>query len=150
MSSPTTTSRRARQALDAIVYGIVVAAIVFAIGAVIGFLVGGGLVTAKFVMFIVGLLMFGYATFQLRPEPPWGTERTEDGKVKVTKNEPKGTVIGGREETTFQSIVQKIPPLSQYSLPPDERLSVGAKLFVASLATLAWSFVMETMFGVAA
>jgi hypothetical protein len=150
MSSPTTTSRRVRQALDAIVYGIVVAAIVFGAGTVVGVLVGGGLVTAKFVMFVVGLLMFGYATFQLRPEPPWGTERTEDGKVKVTKNEPKGKVIGGREETKFQAMIQRIPPLSRYSLPPDERLSVGAKLFVASLATLAWSFVMETIFGVTA
>jgi hypothetical protein len=150
MSAPTTTSRRARQALDAVVYGVVVAALVFGIGSVVGLLVGGGLVTAKFVMFVVGLLMFGYATFQLRPDPPWGTEQTEDGKVKVTKNEPKGKVVGGRDETKFQSVVQQIPPLSRYSLPPDERLSVGAKLFVASLATLAWSFVMETMFGVAA
>ena len=150
MSAPTTTSRRARQALDAVVYGVVVAALVFGIGSMVGLLVGGGLVTAKFVMFVVGLLMFGYATFQLRPDPPWGTEQTEDGKVKVTKNEPKGKVVGGRNETKFQSVVQQIPPLSRYSLPPDERLSVGAKLFVASLATLAWSFVMETMFGVAA
>ena len=150
MSAPTTTSRRARQALDAVVYGVVVAALVFGIGSVVGLLVGGGLVTAKFVMFVVGLLMFGYATFQLRPDPPWGTERTEDGEVKVTKNEPKGNVVGGRDETKFQSVVQRIPPLSRYSLPPDERLSVGAKLFVASLATLAWSFVMETVFGVAA
>jgi hypothetical protein len=150
MSAPTTTSRRARQALDAVVYGVVVAALVFGIGSVVGLLVGGGLVTAKFVMFVVGLLMFGYATFQLRPDPPWGTEQTEDGKVKVTKNEPKGKVVGGRDETKFQSVVQQIPPLSRYSLPPDERLSVGAKLFVASLATLAWSFVMETVFGVAA
>jgi hypothetical protein len=132
-----------------VVYGIVVAALVFAIGLVVGLLVGGGFVTAKFVMFVVGLLMFGYATFQLRPDPPWGTEDTGDGKVKVTKNKPKGKVVGGRDETKFQTLVQRVPPLSRYSLPPDERLSVGAKLFIASLATLAWSFMMETVFGVA-
>lgn len=150
MSSSTTASRRARQVLDAVVYGIAVAAVVFAVGAVVGLTLGGGLVTAKFVMFVVGIFMFGYATFQLRPSPPWGTEETEDGKVKVTRNEPKGKVVGGRDETKFQSVVQRIPPLSRYSLPPDERLSVGAKLFVASLATLAWSFMMETVLGVAA
>ncbi|WP_276299556.1 DUF7555 family protein [Halorussus lipolyticus] len=148
--SQSTTSRRARQALDAVTYGIAVAAVVFVLGALLGFLLGGGLVTAKFVMFVVGILLFGYATFQLRPDAPWDTKETDDGKVKVTKNEPSGSVIGGRDETTFQAIVQRIPPLSQYSLPPEERLSVGAKLFVASLATLAWSFLMETVFGVVA
>jgi hypothetical protein len=131
-------------------YGLAVAALVFVVGALLGLVLGGGLVTAKFVMFVVGIFMFGYATFQLRPDPPWDTKETDDGKVKVTKNDPGGSVVGGRDETKFQATVQRIPPLSRYSLPPDDRLSVGAKLFVASLATLAWSFLMETVFGVAA
>jgi hypothetical protein len=148
--SQTTTPKRARQALDAVMYGLAVAAMVFVVGALLGVVLGGGLVTAKFVMFVVGLLMFGYATFQLRPDPPWDTKRTDDGKVKVTKNDPGGSVVNSRDETKFQATVQRIPPLSRYSLPPDDRLSVGAKLFVASLATLAWSFVLETVFGVVA
>ncbi|USZ66791.1 hypothetical protein NGM10_08600 [Halorussus salilacus] len=143
-----TASHRARQALDAVTYAIAVAAVVFVGGAAVGFAVGGGLVTAKFVMFVVGLLLFGYGTFQMRPDPPWGTESTEDGEIKVTRNEQSGTVVGGRGETRFQSVVQRIPPVSRYSLPPDERLSVAAKLFIASIAVLAWSFVMETVFGV--
>lgn len=150
MSSTSTASRRARQTVDAVVYGLAVAAAVFVVGALVGLLLGGGLVTAKFVMFVVGILLFGYSTFKMRPEPPWGTEQTEDGKVKVTKNEPKGRVVGAREETRFQSAVQRIPPLPWFSLPPDERLAVPIKLFVASLATLAWSFVLETVFGVVA
>lgn len=143
-----TASHRARQALDAIVYGIAVAAVVFGFGVVVGLAVGGGLVTAKFVMFVAGLLMFGYATFQLRPDPPWDTKETEEGELTVVKNEPDGSVVGDREETRFQATIQGLPPLSWYSLPPEERLSAGAKLFVASLATLAWSFLLETAFGV--
>ncbi|WP_137284091.1 DUF7555 family protein [Halorussus salinisoli] len=150
MTDTSTLSRRARQLLDAVVYALAVAALVFVVGTLVGLAVGGGLVTAKFVMFVVGLLLFGYATFQMRPDPPWDTEQTEDGKVRVTKNEPKGTVVGGRDETRFQAAVQRIPPLPWYSLPPNERLSIAVKMFVASLATLAWSFVMETVFGVAA
>lgn len=143
-------SRYARQTVDAAVYGLAVAAVVFVVGTLLGLVFGGGLVTAKFVMFVVGLLLFGYSTFKMRPDPPWGTERTEDGKVKVTKNEPKGRVVGARKETRFQSAVQQIPPLPWYSLPPNERLPVPVKLFVASLATLTWSFVLETVFGVVA
>ncbi|WP_135827332.1 DUF7555 family protein [Halorussus halobius] len=150
MSTSTPTGRRARQTVDALVYANAVAAVVFVAGAGLGLLVGGGLVTAKYVLFVVGLLAFGYATLRLRPDPPWGTETAEDGRLKVTRNEETGTVVGGRDETRFQALVQRIPPLPWYSLPPDERLSVPVKLFLASLATLAWSFVLETVFGVAA
>jgi hypothetical protein len=149
-SSTSPASRYARQVVDAVVYALAVAGVVFVAGTLFGLIVGGGLVTAKFVMFIVGLLLFGYSTFKMRPDPPWGTEQTEDGKVKVTKNEPEGRVVGAREETRFQSAVQRIPPLPWYSLPPGERLPMSVKLFVASLATLAWSFVLETVFGVVA
>ncbi|MFC4552151.1 MULTISPECIES: DUF7555 family protein [Halorussus] len=143
-----TASRRARQALDAVVYGVVVSFVVFALGTVVGLLVGGGLVTAKYVMFVLGILLFGYSTFQMRPDPPWDTERTDDGDIKIIKERPTGTVVGSRTETKFQAAVQRIPPLSRYSLPPNERLSKAAKLFVASLAVLAWSFAMETVFGI--
>jgi hypothetical protein len=149
-SSLSATSRRARQVVDAFVYANAVAGVVFVVGAVLGLILGGGLVTAKYLLFTVGIFAFGYATFKLRPSPPWDTERTDEGKIKVTKNEPQGRVISEREETRFQAAVQRIPPLPWYSLPPRERLPIAAKLFLASLAILAWSFVMETVFGVAA
>ncbi len=151
MSSPPSNSanaRRARKAVDAVVYAVAVAAVVFALGTILGVLLGGGLVTAKYVMFLLGILLFGYATFQLRPDPPWDTTETEEGELKVTKNEQNSRVVGERDETRFQAAVQRIPPLPWYSLPPNQRFSVGFKLFLASLATLAWSFVLETVFGV--
>jgi len=145
-----TAPNRARQALDAVVYALAVAAVVFLAGLAVGVALGGALVTAKFVMFVVGLLLFGYGTFKLRPDPPWGTESGEDGELKVVENEPSGSVVGAREETRFQAAVQRVPPLSRYALAPDERLSPGAKLFLASLAVLGWSYALETVFGVAA
>ncbi|WP_128476955.1 DUF7555 family protein [Halorussus pelagicus] len=146
--SQSANGRRARKAVDAVVYALAVAGVVFGLGVVVGLVIGGGLVTAKYVMFVLGLLLFGYATFQLRPEPPWDTTETEGGEIKVTKNEPSGRVVSERDETKFQAAVQRIPPLPWYSLPPNERLSVAFKLFLGSLATLAWSFVLETVFGV--
>ncbi|WP_435177491.1 DUF7555 family protein [Halorussus sp. AFM4] len=144
-------SRRARQAVDAAVYSLAVAATVFVVGALAGLVLGGGLVTAKYVMFVVGLLAFGYGTLQLRPDPPWKTEEGEEGEIKIVREErPSGTVVNSREETAFQAAVQRIPPLPWFSLPPDERVSVALKIFLAGLATLAWSFAMEAVFGVAA
>ncbi|UPV75705.1 hypothetical protein M0R89_06475 [Halorussus limi] len=147
---PSTAARRARQTVDAVVYAVAVAGVVFGLGALVGLLVGGGLVTAKYVMFVLGILLFGYATFQLRPDPPWDTTETEDGELKVTRNEPDGRVVNARDETRFQAAVQRIPPLPWYSLPPSERFSIAFKMFLASLATLVWSFVLEAVFGVAA
>ncbi|WP_158058532.1 DUF7555 family protein [Halorussus halophilus] len=147
-------SRRLRRLLDAVMYGLAVTAVMFVVGAALGLgfvlVFGGGdvLITVKFWLFLVGILMFGYSTFQLRPSRPWKTEEGEDGKLKVTRTEPKGEVVGAREETTFQATIQRIPPLSWYSLPPDQRWSVGAKLFVASLVVLLTSFTMEFVFGV--
>jgi hypothetical protein len=145
---PSAKARRARQVVDAVVYAVAVAGVVFGIGALVGLLLGGGFVTAKYVMFVLGILLFGYATFQLRPDPPWDTTETEEGEIKVTKNEPSGRVVDGRGETRFQATVQRIPPLSRYSLPPNERFPVAFKLFLGSLATLAGSFALETVFGV--
>lgn len=148
----TTGSRRARQALDAAIYALAVATVVFLAGAAIGVVLGGGLVTAKFVMFLVGLALFGYGAFRMRPDPPWDTESTDDGDVRVVRNDPDPVVAGDRDqsESRFQAALHRVPPLSRYSLPPGDRLSTGSKLFLASIAVLAWSYVMETVFGVAA
>lgn len=142
-----TRNRRARQALDAVLYALAVAAVVFVAGLLVGVALGGGLVTAKHVLFVVGLALFGYGALRLRPDPPWDTERTEDGEVTVTRNDSRDATTV-REETRFQAAVQRLPPASSYPLPPNERLSSGAKLFLASLAVLGLSFVLETVFGV--
>ena len=142
--------RRLRQALDALVYAAAVTGLVFFVGLVLSLLVGAGLVGVKYVLFLVGLLLFGYSTFQLRPQRPWDTEKTDDGGVEVVRADDDMESIGSREQTKFQAAVQRLPPLSRYSIPPEERLPVGLKLFLSSLAVLGTSFVMEAVFGVAA
>ncbi len=141
--------RRARQALDALVYAVAVTGAVFLVGVLVSFLLGSGLVGVKYFLFFVGFVIFGYATLQLLPAPPWQVERA-NGEVEIVRNETKGQVIGSRGETSFQARVQRIPPLSHYSIPPEERLSPAMKLFIASFVVLATSFVMETVFGVGA
>ncbi|WP_458185923.1 DUF7555 family protein [Haladaptatus sp. NG-WS-4] len=147
MVDPDRPSRRVRQVLDALVYAIAVTGVVFLFGGLVSLVFGSGLVGVKYVLFFVGILLFGFATLQLRPDPPWDVEKTDEGSVEVVRND-KGEVIGAREETRFQATVQQIPPLTRYSIPPEERLPTAAKLFLASITVLATSFIMETVFGV--
>ncbi|WP_266079197.1 DUF7555 family protein [Haladaptatus caseinilyticus] len=139
---------RVRQLLDAFVYAMAVTGVVFVLGVLVSFSLGSDLVGVKYFLFLIGFLLFGYATFQMLPDPPWDVRKTGDGDVEVVRNDARGEVIGSREETRFQTAVQRIPPLSRYSIPPEQRLPSTTKLLIASFAVLATSFVMETVFGV--
>jgi hypothetical protein len=130
-------ARRARQALDVLMYAVVWVATLVAASAVVSFPLGGGWVGVKYTLFFVGFFLFGLSALQLRPTPPWKRDGSE-------------MTSGEREETRFQAFVQRLPPLGRYGLAPDERLPAAVKLFVASVLALLVSFVMETSFGVAA
>ncbi|WP_160134329.1 DUF7555 family protein [Halococcus salsus] len=126
-------AHRARQALDAATYAVVVVLCVAAAAAVVSLPLGWGLVGVKYALFFAGFLVFGVSTLWLRPTPPW---KDDEGSA------------GRREESRFQAAVQRAPPLRRYGLVPDDRLSPAAKLFLSSLLMLAVSFALETVFGV--
>lgn len=134
--------------MDALVYAVAVTGTAFVLGSVLSFSLGRDLTGVKYLLFFAGLLLFGYSTLQLRPKPPWNVEKTSDGTVEIVRNEERGESIGSREETRFQAAIQRVPPLAWYSIPPEERLSPAVKLFVASLAVLAASYLMEVVLGV--
>ncbi len=147
MSGPHQSPRRLRQLLDALVYAIVVTGVVFVIAVIVCFSLGSDFVGVKYFLFLVGIVVFGYGTFSLYPSRRWKVDRSE-GNVEIKRDTNSGEVIGSRDETRFQSAVQRVPPLPQYSIPPEERFSPGAKLFIASLVILLTSFLMEAVFGV--
>lgn len=139
--------KRAYQLLDAVVYACAVAALIFGGSAVVStILFGGDWTGAVFIMFLVGWVMVAYGTFQLRPEPPWTTEHTDQGmKIKRTDTSADKATVGSRTETRFQATMQRLPPLRWYSLPPDERLPVSAKVFLSGVAVLVASYVVELL-----
>lgn len=128
------------RALDAVAYVVAVTGVFVVTAAVPSFAAGLGWLGVKWVLFLVGWLAFGYATFSLRPRPPW---KGDDGPSSRT-----GRVLGGRTETRFQAAVQALPPARFHRLPVDDRLPTGVNVFLASLAMLATSFGMEVVFGV--
>lgn len=133
----------ARQAVDALVYAVAVAATVLGLGVPIWF--GGGTAADVVLLtFVAGIVILGYATYRLLPGEPWDVEHTESG-MEISRRSRTRTV-GTRGETRFQAVVQRIPPLGRYGLPPDERLSPAAKLFVAGVAVLLSSVGIEAAF----
>ncbi len=120
--------------LDAVAYALVVTALAFAGGALLGFAIGRGWVGAKYVLFVVGFLTFGYASFALRPRPPWkDADPAEPGDARRTV-----------EATVANALPRGL------RLPPDDRVGIGGKLLLASVLILLASFLMETVLGVVA
>lgn len=131
------------------------------LSAVVGLFVGLPFVGAKYGLFFVGWLAFGYGTFTLLPRPPWrdGNGRGEDGLGESLPSlssppsgpdpdSPTGTVVGGGDQTRFQAFVASLPPASLVPITVDERLATSIHVFVASLAMLLTSFLLEAVFGV--
>jgi FtsH-binding integral membrane protein len=125
------------QVLDALVYSIAVAGLLTLAASVLSVGFGGGLVGAKYLLFLVGFALFAVGAIGMRPTPAW-------------KDGDSAGIVGLGEETRFQGTLHRLPPLRRYDLAPAERLSAGAKLFITSLLVLGTSFVFETVFGVAA
>lgn len=125
--------------VDAVAYALLVALATTVGAVVLGVLTGGGLLRAKYLLFVVGLLQMGYATVKLWPASP---EALESGDSIA----PSGTDA----ESRFERLARTVPPVGWIGTPPAvRRLSQPSKLFLASVVVLLVSYLMETAFGVA-
>ncbi|NHX36082.1 MULTISPECIES: DUF7555 family protein [Halolamina] len=133
---------RLRQAVDALVYGLVFTLVVFVGSGAVSLALGVGWFGVELVLFFLGVSLLAYAAFQLRPAKRWDVEFEEDG-YRIVRPEEGGRVVGSREESQFQATVQRVPPLPTLGLEPEARLSPAAKLFVAAAMLLLASLVLE-------
>ncbi|WP_254766325.1 DUF7555 family protein [Salinilacihabitans rarus] len=132
-------------AVDAVVYGAVVTALVFVGSTLASFASGGDWVTVKAVLFVVGTLVLGYGTARLwLAAPYWQDDAEETGSLTGSAAIPK------RGGTRFQRFVERVPPRRWVDLTPREAVSPASKLLVAGLMIMAVSFVMEAAFGIGA
>ena len=150
MAGANQSPNRLYQALDAIVYALVVTVLVFLFATVLAalFYVTPSRGVVEFT-FLFGFVILGYGTLKLRPSAAWKEERTteSEGDVKIarTDTEQKGEAISPTERTRFQAAVQKLPPLRRYSLPPDQRLSTGVKVFLSGVFVWAASLLTDVI-----
>ncbi|WP_254542957.1 DUF7555 family protein [Halomarina pelagica] len=129
---------RGLQALDAVAYALVLTVTVVALSAAANVALGVARpwLGVKYLLFVVGLLLFGVASVKLRPNAPYA----ETTLLPSNRD----------EETGFQAFVQRTVALlgDRYRLAPEERLSDAAKLLLASVTILATSAAMEFVLGV--
>lgn len=126
--------RRILRVVDALLYAVGVTVVLTVVSALVSLATGAGWPGVKFGLFVLGLFVFGVAALDLRPTPRW-------------RDEPRFS-LDSDEETWFQEHLQRVPPLRGNALPPEERFSTGAKLFLAGVLTLGTSFLMETVLGI--
>ena len=113
-------------------------AFVFGLGGIAAVL-GDGLLTLKYFLFVVGFLLFGVGSFALWRE----TRRRPSIWPSVDVGPDRGN------ELAIERRLWELPGLRGEWLPPGERVSRPVKLFLTGLLVLGISYVMETVFGVA-
>lgn len=135
---------RLRQAVDALVYGVVFTLVVGVAAGVGAFALGLGWLGVEVALFLLGMVLLGYAGFQLRPAKRWDVAFEDDG-YRIVRPDSDGRVVGTREESRFQAAVQRVPPLPTVGLRPEARLSPAAKLLVAAVVVLLASLLLEAL-----
>ena len=137
----------ARICVDAGAYAVVVAAATTVLAFVVGVASGGGFVRMKTLLFLSGFGLMAYSTARL-----WPTSTDDVGPNRGRVTPPAGgSVPTHTRQTRFESVARRLPPARWSRLPPaDRRLTPAGKLFWGSVAVLLVSYVMETVFGVAA
>ncbi len=105
---------------------------------VLAFVFGDGLLTLKYLLFVVGFLLFGLGSVVL-----WrGTRRRPSIWPSI------GPDVDAPNELGFERRLWDLPGLRGAYLTPEDRVSRPVKLFLTGLAVLAVSYVMETVFGI--
>lgn len=92
------------------------------------------------VLFLVGWLLFGYATLLAWPASR-RPGRTPLGRLARIDS---GLTTGPREEGPLERTVARLLP-GPWALAPDERLSSATKLYLSSLAVLSTSVAIERL-----
>ena len=106
--------------------------------AVVAFIFGEGLLTLKYLLFVVGFIYFGVGTFGMRAS----LKRRPD-EIERTRR-----YLASTEEWDLEARLQDVPPLRWNHLPFDDRVSRNVKLFATGVVVLAISFAMEVVLGV--
>ena len=111
-----------------------VATLTVSISLILGFAIGGGLLTAKYAMFVLGFILAGFGSIGLQPERPHKEEKPLNLDTSQNRLEVR---------------IQELPPLQDEHLRFERRIGRAPKLFVTGLVVLGVSLLLEFGFGVA-
>ena len=112
-----------------------VATLVTGVSLILGFVIGGGLLMAKYAMFVLGFLLVGIGSLGLQPQRPHKDEKP---------------LVLDTSQNRLEARIQELPPLRDEQLRFERRIGRAPKLFVAGLVVLGVSILLEFGFGVVA
>jgi hypothetical protein len=149
MSTQLLTDERVRSSLllavEAAYWIAVVTAGIVAVGSVPAVATGGGLMTLKYFLFVVGFLLFGIGSFAIQPKSP---RLGDKSKFRQPVARIFSMSLDGDEAFRFEKLIQRLPPLRDRTIALEHRVSRNTKLFLTSLVVLGVSFFMEAVLGV--
>lgn len=125
--------------LDLVTYGAATTLVFAVISAVLGVAAGmDPLPGVKYGLFIFGWLALGYGSLMLRPSAAW---RDDEGLDLFDRS-------GGKPDTKFHRLVQRLPPARFRQVPHEHRFSTAFRIFFSGVFIMATSIVMEQVFGI--
>lgn len=95
---------------------------------ILGYVIGRGLLTAKYAMFVFGFILVGVGSIGLQPQRPHKDEQLLDLDTSQNRLEAR---------------IQDLPPLQDEHLRFERRIGRAPKLLVAGLIVLAISIFLE-------
>lgn len=130
---------RLAQVLDLVTYAAATTVVFAAISAALGVAAGmDPLPGVKYGLFIFGWLAVGYGALVLRPAAAW----RDDGGLDLFDRS------GGKPDTKFQRLVQRLPPARFRQIPDSDRFSTAFRIFFSGVFIGLVSIVMEQVFGI--
>ncbi|MCD2203029.1 DUF7555 family protein [Halobacterium sp. KA-6] len=130
-------NRRVLRLIEFVYWVLAASVVVLVVAGVLGFAAGNSLVTVKYLLFVVGFLLFGIGAIGIRPAPA--------APHKEKRFSPEGKSPSG-----FETWIQQLPPLNDHPLRFADRISRSWKLLVTSLIVLGVSLFLELGLGVTA
>ncbi|WP_435094918.1 DUF7555 family protein [Halorubrum sp. N11] len=102
--------------------------------AAVAYAFGDGLLTLKYVLFVVGFALFGLGGVAIQPKPK--------------RRDHKRVSFDTEQAWEIEARLMRLPPLREMTVPFENRVSRNVKLFVTSLVILAVSLSLEFVAGV--
>jgi hypothetical protein len=134
----------ANHALDLLLYALVVDGVLLLAALVVSVPFPGTWVVTEAVLFVVGFLLFGYATLLAWPSEPANADAADGTAGRETGGDLLRFETGTRE-SQVERAVRALPVFADYCPPADEQLPVSGKLYLASVVVLATSFAIERL-----
>lgn len=159
------TSIRWLRVIDFVYWVGAVSTIVVLVSTALGLMIAGDLITVKYLLFLVGMLLFGIGAIALQPESPTkqvqtggsggdassgppGPADADDGEGVVGSYLPDMPSTESPTEHRLEAALHQLPPLQNNPLRLDQRIDRSLKLFMTGLVLLGFSAVMEFVFGI--